>query len=574
MTEKASKINNAALSWIWDGMQGSRIRVLFLVIAGIVSAACSLLEAVALKDLINGAAARSSKDFWTWAGVLAGLIIIQIAIRAFTRYLSELTRASLENGFKGKLFRTLLKKDYSSVTALHSGEWMNRLTNDAVLVAKDITDIIPEALSAMVRLLGAVILIMYYVKSVSWLVFPVAAALVVLMLFLRKRLKSMHKKIQEADGRVRVFMSDHLSNLTVVRSFAKEDQSASQADERMDDHLKARMERNRFSNICNTGISILLRGVYAAAVIYCGYGILSGTMDYGIFAAVIKLVGQVQAPFVNISGYIPRWYAMIASAERLMEAEAFEDDSPEGKKSPEEVRAFYENDFTGIELKNVSFTYEQPIEWQEGSFPDEDGSSASARSVVISGLDLKVRKGDVIAVTGPSGCGKSTLLKILMSFYQLDGGEKLLCTQEGNVDLDARWRGLFAYVPQGNQLMSGSIRDILTFGDRSVAEDKVVRALGVSCASEFIRELPEGLDTELGERGAGLSEGQMQRLAIARAIVSGHPILLLDEATSSLDEATEQALLENLRTLTDRTVVIVTHRRRVLSICDREVKMG
>ncbi|MBQ2042614.1 MAG: ATP-binding cassette domain-containing protein, partial [Firmicutes bacterium] len=138
---------------------------------------------------------------------------------------------------------------------------------------------------------------------------------------------------------------------------------------------------------------------------------------------------------------------------------------------------------------------------------------------------------------------------------------------------DPSWRGLFAYVPQGNQLMSGSIRDVLTFGDSGISDEEIKKALDIACASEFVSILPKGLDTELGERGSGLSEGQIQRLAIARAVLSGHPLLLLDEATSSLDEATEEELLEKLRTLTDRTVVIVTHRLKVLSICDTEVHM-
>jgi ATP-binding cassette subfamily B protein len=286
-------------------------------------------------------------------------------------------------------------------------------------------------------------------------------------------------------------------------------------------------------------------------------------MNYGTFTAVITLVGRIQGPITSMSGYIPRWYAMQASAERLMEAESFAEDCARGKRSREEVLDFYNSSFAGLSLKDASFTYKQTGEQDEGR----------ERSVVIRGADLDVDKRDILAITGPSGCGKSTLLKILMSFYPLDSGERLIKTNEGTIPLDSSWRGLFAYVPQGNQLMSGSIREVLTFGDRSVPDADIASALDIACASDFIAELPEGLETMLGERGAGLSEGQIQRLAIARAILSGQPVLLLDEATSSLDEATEAELIQKLRTLTDRTVIIVTHRLKVLSICNKELRM-
>ena len=215
-------------------------------------------------------------------------------------------------------------------------------------------------------------------------------------------------------------------------------------------------------------------------------------------------------------------------------------------------------------LRDAGFTYRPPAE----------ESAAATRSVVLSHVNAEIRKGDAVAVTGPSGCGKSTLLKLLMCLYPLDSGERCLRTAGGEMPLTAVWRRLFAYVPQGNQLMSGTIRQVVSFEDDSVPEERIWAALRISCARDFVSELPRGLDTVLGERGAGLSEGQMQRLAVARAILSGHPVLLLDEATSSLDEATEREMLDNIRSMTDATVIIVTHRPQALAVCDREIRMG
>ena len=285
---------------------------------------------------------------------------------------------------------------------------------------------------------------------------------------------------------------------------------------------------------------------------YIGYGILKGTVSYGTFAAVLQLVGQIQTPFANLSTFLPQYYAMVASVERLMEAESFPDDCPEGQLDQEEIDRLYHGSFRGLRFENVSFAY-----------PDRE-----ERVSVLKDVSAEAKKGEIVAVVGPSGQGKSTLLKLLLCLYPVDGGQRLLQTDAGEEPLRAAHRGLFAYVPQGNRIFSGTIREALTFGDVDVGDEDIWRALDVA-AADFVRELSEGLETRLGERGAGLSEGQLQRLAIARALLSEHPILLLDEATSALDEGTEARLLDNLKRMTDRTVLIVTHRPRVREISDR-----
>jgi ATP-binding cassette subfamily B protein len=276
---------------------------------------------------------------------------------------------------------------------------------------------------------------------------------------------------------------------------------------------------------------------------------MSGTVTYGTLTAIMQLIGQIQGPFYSISGYLPRFYAMTASAERLMEIETFADDGT--ARSADEVYEFYLDGLSALGLRDASFTYE----------------SDDAAPVVLDGVSVEIRKGEYVAFAGHSGCGKSTVLKLLMCMYPLDRGERYIAGSEGEIALDASWRRLFAYVPQGNALMNGTIREVVSFADPDAAHDehRLRRALEIACADDFV----EDLDTVLGERGSGLSEGQTQRLAIARAVFADCPVLLLDESTSALDEATERRLLYNLRDLTDKTVVIVTHRRAVLSICDR-----
>ena len=311
-----------------------------------------------------------------------------------------------------------------------------------------------------------------------------------------------------------------------------------------------------------------MNGMYIFGVIYCGYGILTGTISYGTLTAITQLITQIQSPFANITGYLPRWYQMIASAERLMEIETFDDDIADTIESREAVAAFYKDSFAGIGLDNVSYTF----------YPASnkvDGISKDNMPVAVTSLNLAIAKGEYVAFTGHSGCGKSTALMLLMGIYKPDSGMRYAALNDGSrEELTSSWQRLFAYVPQGNKLMSGTVREIVSFADKSSAsaDARINEALKIACADSFIAELDDGIDTVLGERGTGLSEGQMQRIAIARAIFSEAPILVLDEATSALDDATEKKLLENLRALTDKTVIIVTHRPAALEICDRKIE--
>ncbi len=369
------------------------------------------------------------------------------------------------------------------------------------------------------------------------------------------------------DGKLRVFLQERLGSMMMIRSFAAEQQTEKEALEKMSEHKKSRMKRTRFSNFCNIGFHAGMQGMYVGGVIYCGYGILTGAISYGTLTAITQLISQIQFPFANITGYLPKYYAMTASAERLMEIEAFENDSDVQPMDIAETLDYYRNNFKSMGLEKAEYAY----------YPSGDSVrqlSKETMPVVLKNISVEINKGQYVAFTGHSGCGKSTVLKLLMCIYKLDGGRRYITDKSGSTqELSAKFHRLFAYVPQGNQLMSGTIREVVCFADKSGINDdeRINNALKIACAYDFVSELDDGVDTLLGERGTGLSEGQMQRIAIARAIYSESPILLLDEATSALDSDTERELLQNLRSMTDKTVVIVTHRPAALNICDRVV---
>lgn len=550
---------SSSIKWLLNVIGKQKFSIILLTIIQTVLGISSVIFAFILRSIIDSAASRNRSGFFSFLIFLVVLVAAQILLRAVVRWLEEKSRSSIENVLKDRFFSEILRKDYASVTAVHSGEWLNRLTSDTVVCANGTVEILPNVVGMLVKMLGALFMILTLEPRFAWVLFPGGTTLIFLTYAFRKVLKKLHKTVQEQDGKLRIFLQEHLENLLIVRSFSAENQTKNEAQEKMASHKSARMKKNHFSNLCNIGFSAAMNGMYLLGLGYGGFGILNGTVSYGTLTAMLQLISQIQSPFANITGYLPKFYAMTASAERLIKIEDFENDCLDGVIENAEIHQFYNNDFAGIAFKNADFTYKK-----------------SDDIVVLKNIDLQIEKGDFIALTGHSGCGKSTLFKLLMCLYKPNGGEILLLkNSEEKEILTSRYRRLFSYVPQGNQLMSGTVREVIAFGDRLKMQNEtaIERALKISCADEFVRKLENRIDTVLGERGAGLSEGQMQRIAVARAIFSNNPILLLDESTSALDEQTEKKLLENLKQMTDKTVLIVTHRPAALEVCNKVITM-
>ena len=535
---------NNTVRWLWRVAGKKKGYILGLTAVQGAASLSGVVYALLFRAVVDSAVGRDADTFWRSVALLVGLVLLEQAIFAVSRWLYELARSDLENTFKQRLLDNILRRDYASVSATHTAEWLNRLTSDTGVVASGAVEILPEMTGTVVRMISALIMIIALDQWFAFVYLPGGVLVVVLTCAFRSVLKRMHKNIQESDGRLRVFLQERISSLMVVKSFTAENETSAGAAAAMAEHKAARLRRNRFSNIANTGFGTAMEGMYLIGVVYCAYGMMTGSVTYGTLAAIMQLIGQVEGPFASISGYLPRWYAMTASAERLMEVEQFaEDPAP---LPAADIRKLY-GQMESLSLRDASFTYK-----------------TEEAPVVLSHVSLTIRRGEYVAFTGHSGCGKSTALKLLMGMYPLNSGERVIAFAGREEPLTAAHRRLFAYVPQGNALMNGTIRDVVCFAEEK-DQERLKRALRIACADEFV----EDVNAELGESGSGLSEGQMQRLGIARAIYADAPILLLDESTSALDEDTERRLLENLRAMTDKTVVIVTHRKAALSICDR-----
>ena len=551
------KLNKTALRWIIKKSKPQLLSILFLVVLYVALALVGVYSAICSKYVVNAATGHDPQyvnnrmDGVLFYGIIfASIIVIEIIVSVLQRIFVFRISAKLEISYKTDLFQQIIQKEFADVTQFHSGELLNRLTSDISTITNAIVSIIPSLTFMIVKLVG-VFVVLIQISIPFTMVFVVGGALALFVASLyRTKMKSFHKKSLETDGKVRSFLQEIMASLLVVKSFDAEKKVVENAKDLQYDNYFIKRKRNNLSVISSSAFSFVFMLGYTFGLIWGAYNIVEGNITYGVLTEIISLITQIQGPISGLTGLFPTYFAAIASAERIMEIE----NMPDEKKINDEinVQEVY-NNLDSIEFDNISFSYN--------------------RDTILCDTSLSIRKGDFVAITGITGIGKSTLMKLLMSVFRLDSGEIYLSLKENKkIYVDKNIRKIFAYVPQGNFLLSGTIRENLQFVAPNATDEEIYNSLYIACA-DFMGSLPEGLDTKLGERGVGLSEGQIQRLAIARAILTGAPILLLDECTSALDEATEKRLLKNLKELKNKTCLIITHKNAALSICNKEVRI-
>ena len=298
-----------AVQWLWRVTGRKKGYVLALTLIQGVSGALGVFYALLLRNIVDSAVGHEGVAFWYNVALIITLVVLQISLSAVARWLQELAKADIENRFKQRLTDNILRKEYSSVSATHTAEWLNRLTNDTTVVAGGIVEILPGLVGTVVRLISAVVMVIALNRLFAVILVPGGIALCALTYAFRRALKRLHKSIQESDGRLRIFLQERIGSLMMIKSFVAEAQTSRDAAGAMAEHKAARMRRNSFSNMANIGFTAAMQGMYLLGVVYCAYGIMTGAMTYGTLTAIMQLIGQIQGPFVSISGYFPRFYS-------------------------------------------------------------------------------------------------------------------------------------------------------------------------------------------------------------------------------------------------------------------------
>lgn len=540
--ENLKKIKNIfkspALKAIKEWSRPVRGAVLLISVIGMVNSLLSLGVTLATKSLIDGAASGSSSALWLYGSSLVALIVAERLLNVWSASVNLKASANLQKHMQRLVTEAILGKQYASLKGFHSGELVNRIFSDVSVVKSGVLSMIPMILRIGISFIGAATILI----SMDWRFIPILIVTsclgVILSLFFREPMKKRHKRMQQAEDALHASTQETVENIRVVKASVSEQRALSAINERREQLSEEQVKNGKLSIALNSGMGAMFDISWLVCNLYGCVKIFHGTFTYGSLAALIQLVGRIQAPIANAVSLVSRAYGVVASAERLLDVVGL----------PDEEAGTVLHSFDEIRLENVSFRY---------------GDNSED---VLQNVNGVIRRGSFVALTGISGGGKTSLFQLLMGIYKPTEGQVTFVSGNQAVPASRGTRPLFAYVPQGNMLFSGTLRDNLTMFTDHATEAEISAAIKAACLDQLVAEI--GMDAVLGERGVGLSEGQGQRVAVARALLSKAPILLLDEATSALDENTEAQMLKNISAMRDKTCVIVTHRPAALAICD------
>ncbi len=589
----AHEQDKVTYAWLFAQYRAQHGRIVVLSVLCALQAAVLVGFALACRAVIDQAVAGNAKGLLTSAAALAGVIVSQLVLRLAINGTQERIRARFALELRKSMLDSIFAARYGNVLRFHSGELSNRMFSDVQVVSNGVSTIIPSFVSMIAQLVFAIAVLALISPPMVALFAGAALLSFALARTLRGRLKALHRAVQEKEGAVRVFLQEALEHQLVIRSFGAQPATSAHADALQEDHFGAQMRRRGWSIAANASFAFFFNALYAVALTWCAFELLHGTMSYGTLMAVLQLIARIQAPVSSLSGMLPQLYQTLASAERLMEVAELPHSE---NRLPMTAAEFYQR-LSGVRICDLAFSYRDEEGGGEAEAADAlgcdaaDGEVAGVLSDAVDGAlagqsvesegdagektapassedevaslsceGAFVPKGSFVVVEGPSGSGKSTLFKLVLGAYDAEGFAYELA--DSACAASQVPPGVFAYVPQDNFLFAGSVRENVAFAAPDADDDQVKRACEAACAWGFVEELPQGLDTMIGEHGQGLSQGQLQRLAIARAVCSGAPIMVLDEVTSALDDATEAAVLANIAALPGKTVFVAAHRAK------------
>ena len=519
------------------------------VIIGSITSAVGVYNTMISKNLIDAATSGQVNMVIKWLSIMGAIIIFNLVFGTINSLLSTYTNNKIYNELQKKFFSHVTYSEYIENSKYHSVGLLTRITSDTSTINGFICGTVPSMIYSSITLIISFFTLLSinpFIAVFTVLVFPM---LLIMNKLLGKRIKKFYKDIQDQSIRYNSFVQESIQNLMIVKTFCAEKRTISNLTKLQNDKFKLLFKQTLFSSLVGIAFSLGSSGLYFIVFAWGAMNLASGAITFGTMTALLQLFNKVRSPLSSLAGCYSPIITTLAACERLMELEEMALEEGSGTLDVNNYN------YPSIEFNDVTFGYKE-------------------NSIILNNVSCKINPGETVALVGPSGQGKTTMIKLLLSLLNPNEGNLSISCDNNSEKITKDHRNLISYIPQGNTLFSGTIKENITYGNIGASYDEIKKACIDACAFDFIDELDDKFDTVLGEKGFGLSEGQAQRISIARSFLRTRPILILDEATSALDAKTEISILKAIKNLEHKpTCIIITHRPGALAICDRVLRL-
>ena len=532
--------------WLWRAWRGNQLQAILNAAIGLLSVVVSLAQVWAVQHAIDVASGHAEGSIYWSVGVMALLVLCGFALRICSIWVRNILGIKAQNRMQQRMLDRILRSEWTGKESHHSGDVLNRLEQDVGTVVSFLTETIPSTISVVAMFVGAFLYLFSMDKVLAFVIVGIIPVFVLLSKLYIGQMRRLTRQVRDSDSKVQSVLQETIQHRMLIKTLESDSIMVDRLESTQSELRHRVVRRTAFSVVSNFILNAGFSVGYLIAFLWAALRMADQTLTFGGMTAFLQLVNRIQGPARDLTRLAPVFVGVFTAAERLME---LEENPLEEQGDPIPLTAP-----CGVRLEHITYAY-------------DDGDSN-----VIEQLDFDFYPGSCTAVLGETGAGKTTLIRLILALLHPNEGKVIIYNQQEQKELSPLMRCNFVYVPQGNTLMSGTIRDNLRLGKLNATEEEIKAALEMSCAS-FVMELPDGLDTVCTEAGGGLSEGQAQRISIARALLRNRPIMLFDEATSALDPETERQLLHNILSHHDKTVIFITHRPAVVDYCDQTLHL-
>ena len=544
--------------WIYPYICRYKWNVVYYIVLGVLGTFMSLGGSIASKYLIDAVTGHDSTRLASIISIIIAMAIGNIIVNAIISRISIKINMKVSNEIRADIYDRIINTDWESMSSYRSGDLLNRLSSDTSTVAGSVLGWIPSLITKSVQFIAILSVIVYYDSTMAVLALLSAPVTLIISKVLMQRMRNQNKKMMEISSEMMSFNQETFSNLQSIKAFNLIDIFSNRLRNIQKKYTDANLDYNKFSLYTSSFMSLVGMVVSYSCFGWGVYRLWTGNITYGTMTLFLQLSGSLTSSFSSLIGLVPSAISATTSAGRIMEIVELPRETIKDEDLVSDIYNSSNSKGLEVQIKDVNFNY------------------LSSDKIILEDANIIAKSGEIVALVGPSGEGKTTMMRILLGLLNIKDGKAIIKGKDNlKCNISASTRRLMAYVPQEKTMFSGTIAENMRMVKYDATDSEIIEALRAACAYEFVSKLPDGINSKIGERGNGFSEGQNQRLSIARALLRNSPILLLDEATSALDVATERKVLKNIMELNkNRTCIVTTHRPSVLNMCDRVYKIS